>query len=227
MDWKAFWNESPQVRDADFCRQVGRTFRRAAYSERQLEVLVERILFHLSPSSTCTLLDVACGNGLITNRLAPYFTTITAVDFSEPLIETARTHFGRQNIHYLVGDAVELKDVRDRYDRVLVSAALQHFSPAQAARLFQRLKDIVAPGGRIVLGDVADGDRIWNFHSGVAGRCQYALDRLRGRRIIGHWWSPSAIERLAADLGWRMTVHYQPAELPNHYFRYDVVLEVA
>jgi ubiquinone/menaquinone biosynthesis C-methylase UbiE len=225
MEWKAFWNESPQVRDADFCRQVGRTFDQVSYSDREIQLLVDRLLWCLKPSRDKTLLDLACGNGLITGGLAVHFKHITAVDFSHPLIGVARNHFARDNVDYIVGDAITLDGIAGPYDCVLVSAAFQFFDRDQAKRLFQRLRRVLAASGRVVLGDVADGDRMWNFYRGFRGRSRYALDLVRRTPIIGHWWTSSALRRLANETGWTLSIHYQTTDFPNHYFRYDAVLE--
>jgi ubiquinone/menaquinone biosynthesis C-methylase UbiE len=225
MKWKAFWNDSPQVREADSCRQVGRTVRGAAYSERQIEVLVARLLAFLEPGPEKTLLDLACGNGLLTRRLATHFRKVTAVDFSKPLIEVAKSQFGQDNVEYVIGDVIDLDVGSNRYDCVLVSAALQFLNPRQARRLFRQLRIVVTDGGRIVLGDVADRDRIWSFYRGLSGRLRYGVEVIRQRPTIGHWWSPSALRRLAHEEGWTISIHYQNAEHPNHYFRYDAVLE--
>ena len=226
VDWKAFWNESAQVRDADFRRQIGRTFQGEPYSDRQLDDLLGVIASYLRPSPELTLLELACGNGLLTSRLAPSFKRITAVDFSRPLIETANRHFKADNITYQLADVSELDGVRGAYDRVLMSAALQHLSPAQADRMFARLTGLVRPGGRIVLTDVADRDRIWHFYRGIAGRARYFLDRARGRALVGHWWAPAALLRLAQQRGWSLSVHYPTSDNPNYYFRFDAVLRV-
>jgi hypothetical protein len=58
----------------------------------------------------------------------------------------------------------------------------------------------------------------------LTGRWRYGVDALRRRPIIGHWWRPSALTRIAREVGWDVSIHYQPADLPNSYFRYDAVL---
>jgi 2-polyprenyl-3-methyl-5-hydroxy-6-metoxy-1,4-benzoquinol methylase len=224
MDWKAFWNDSAQVRDPDFHRQVGRTLRGVAYSDREMAVTVDRLLAYLQPAPGKTLLDIACGNGLITSRLATHFAHATGIDFSQPLIAVAQTHFRPGNVDYLVGDASELPELPRKYDCVLVSAALQHFDGEQARRMLRRVQAVIKPGARIVLSDVADGDRIWNFYRGFAGRLRYAAHVLQQRPVIGHWWKPATLLEIADEFGWLLSIHYQTHDNPNHYFRYDAVL---
>ena len=226
MDWKAFWNDSTQVRDADFCRQVGRTLNRAPYSERELESLVSRIATSLDASQEKSLLDLACGNGLVTSRLASHFRKVTAVDFSVALLSTAKEHFWRDNIEYVLGDARQLDMLTGQYDCVLLSAALQHFNADEVDRLLQQLKGFVRPSGRCLLGDVPDRERIWNFYRGVGGRFKYVFDLIKDEPVIGSWWRPSTLRQLANANGWTVSISYQPVDCPNHYFRYDAVLEL-
>jgi len=225
MNWRSFWNDSAQVTDADFCRQVGRTFNRVPYSEQQIDVLVARLLELLEAAPDKKLLDLACGNGLVTSRLAPHFREVTAVDFSARLINSAKNHFAQENVTYVIGDAADLDGIVGSYECVLMSAALQFFDMGQARRLLRKLASIVAADGRIVLGDVADRDRLWNFYRGYAGRVRYAIELVTRKPIIGHWWRPSALRGLAREEGWTASIRYQDAACPNHYFRYDAVLE--
>jgi 2-polyprenyl-3-methyl-5-hydroxy-6-metoxy-1,4-benzoquinol methylase len=224
MNWKAFWNDSPQVRQADFCRQVGRTFRKAPYTDKELDTLVARILTILQASPDKTLLDLACGNGLVTSRLASHFQNVTAVDFSRVLIETAKAHFQRDNIDYVLGDARQLA-VDGKFDCILISAAIQHFTHAEAALLLERLKASLRNGGRLMIGDVPDRDRIWSFYRGVRGRLRYAFDLIRRKPVIGSWWRPSTLGELSAANGWTFSMIPQTTECPNHYFRYDALLQ--
>jgi len=224
MDWERFWNESPQVRAADFSRQVGRTLNGVAYSAQALDLTTTRLLGLLAPEPESTLLDVCCGNGMLTSRLAPQFARVTAVDYSGPLIETAQASFARGNVDYLIDDARSLHRVSGRYDRALVSAAFQFFDESEAERTLRRLGQLVDDGGRVVLGDVADRDRRFRFYRGVRGRARLALELVRRRPTIGRWWQPQQLMALADRAGWDATIHYQPKELPNHYFRFDAVL---
>ena len=92
--------------------------------------------------------------------------------------------------------------------------------------MFRRLATHLRPGARVVLSDVADGDRVWNFYRGVAGRWRYTVGVITRRPIIGYWWKPSELLDIALEMGWSLSIRYQSPELPNHYFRYDAILQV-
>lgn len=226
MDWKEYWNR-PGISALDAFKQVGRTFQQKNYSETTVEILVNRLATLLRPSPDQALLELACGNGMITSRLAPLFQRVTAVDFSQELLAVARNQFAGHNIEYVYADATDLAFVQDHYDSVLVNFAFQYFTPHQARQTFKQLKRVVKPHGRIVLGDVADGDRMWKFYRGFRGRSRYAFDQVRRRPIIGHWWTPAALSEIADEMGWELSIFYQPRGLPNYYFRYDAVLELS
>src|SRR5262249_34897341 len=149
--------------------------------------LVERALSLLDAGPNKRLLDVGCGNGMITSRLAPYFRDVTAIDFSTPLIRAALETCACPNVEYLEQDALALENLRGPYDSIMMLVAFQYFTPSLADRLFKQLVRLLSQSGQILLGDVPDGDRIWNFYRGVRGRMRYAWGQLRQRPVIGHW----------------------------------------
>lgn len=226
MDWKNYWNDSSQVRDRDFFRQVGRTLRKVPYSERESQQLVDGLISRLPRVPGGAILDIACGNGMITKRLASHFGRVVGVDYSAPLIDVAKTHFASDNVEYILADALEFTPSTASYDGIVICFALQYFSPAQMRAMLGRLKAGLKPGGQIALAEVPDGDRKWNFYRGFRGRCRYFFDQLRGRPIIGHWWKPSELHKIVSEAGMLLSIEYQATDCPNHYFRYDAVLKL-
>ena len=225
MEWEERWNRADMVKATDSCEQVGRTLNGKNYSAEQISILTNRIRDLLQASPEKVLLDLACGNGMMTYRIAPHFKSVKAIDFSAPLIQTARDKFARGNIEYLVGNAIELDSVREKYDCILVYFAFQYFNPDQARKMFAHFKRLLKPDGRILLGEVADGDRVWNFYPGLKGRGRFYFDLLRGEPTIGHWWKPLDLLKLVEEMGWALTISYQKSDLPAHYFRYDAIIE--
>jgi 2-polyprenyl-3-methyl-5-hydroxy-6-metoxy-1,4-benzoquinol methylase len=111
------------------------------------------ILRLLAPQPGQHILDVACGNGLISRRLAKMGASVTAFDFSSNLIDFARQ---RTNpalaVNYYVLDATEPTDLESlahlQFDSALCNMAL--FDIANIEPLFRILPRILKPGGVFV-----------------------------------------------------------------------------
>jgi 2-polyprenyl-3-methyl-5-hydroxy-6-metoxy-1,4-benzoquinol methylase len=99
------------------------------------------------------VLDVACGNGLTSRRMAARGAQVVAVDFSKQMIERARSHnTDIAVIDYRILDATnydELVALRERsFDAALCNMAL--FDMAEIGPLMRSLATVIRPGGRFV-----------------------------------------------------------------------------
>ena len=109
-------------------------------------------LLDLKPNSH--ILDIACGNGLTTRRLAELGAQVTAFDFSSNLIEKAkvRTANYASSIAYHVIDAANESQLfslgKHKYDSALSNMAL--FDMADIETLFQVLPKLLKPNGTFV-----------------------------------------------------------------------------
>jgi 2-polyprenyl-3-methyl-5-hydroxy-6-metoxy-1,4-benzoquinol methylase len=116
----------------------------------------ERLL-ELQPGER--VLDIACGNGLTSRRLAAMGAEVVAFDFAEEMltlarrrtVETARTE-GAGRIIYHVLDATDeaalLALGEGRFDAALCNMAL--FDMAEIDPLMRALSGLLRPGGRFV-----------------------------------------------------------------------------
>jgi len=97
------------------------------------------------------ILDVACGNGLFSRRLAAIGAEVTAFDFSSELIKLAKK-WDTRNITYYVVDATDepaLVGLGDHtFDSALSNMAL--FDIAEITPLFRTLPHLLKPGGCFV-----------------------------------------------------------------------------
>lgn len=111
------------------------------------------ILGLLDPQPGQRIFDAACGNGILSRRLAKLGAVVTAFDFSSNLIEFARQRTPTDlPIDYYVLDATEPNDLEAlahlRFDSVLCNMAL--FDIANIEPLFGLLPRILKPGGIFV-----------------------------------------------------------------------------
>ena len=98
-------------------------------------------------------LDIACGNGLTSRRLAALGVEVTAFDFSSNLIEKAKSRANPDpGIEYRVIDATNEQQLlalgEDPFDAALSNMAL--FDMADLEPLFRVLPGLLKPGGAFV-----------------------------------------------------------------------------
>lgn len=107
----------------------------------------------LEPQPGQHILDIACGNGLTSRRLAALGVQVTAFDFSANLIERAKTRENpNSSITYQIIDATSEKELltlgKETFDSALSNMAL--FDMADIETLFRMLPRLLKPNGIFV-----------------------------------------------------------------------------
>jgi 2-polyprenyl-3-methyl-5-hydroxy-6-metoxy-1,4-benzoquinol methylase len=123
----------------------------------------------LRPLPQHSLLEIGCGPG---NLLIPLsFRVRTAVGIDHPdLIEAAKSRCESENMRFLAGRFPETA-IDDKFDRILIYSVLQCVTDfAEAARFLDAAAALLAPGGRMVVGDLPNADRKSRFQNSEAGQ---------------------------------------------------------
>lgn len=119
-----------------------------------------------------TVLDVACGPGLVACEFAPLASHVTGIDITEAMIEKARALGGEKNlgnVEWVCGNASPLPFTDGSYSLVITRYSFHHFlDPEKALREMIR---VCSPGGRVMVADVCVGEE----HSEVYD----AMEKLR------------------------------------------------
>jgi len=103
-----------------------------------------------------TVLDVACGPGLVVCALAAVVRHATGIDVTPAMIERAlalAAEKSLRNVTWQVGDVLPLPYPDGAFSLVVSRFAFHHFSEPRA--VLAEMKRVCAPGGRVVLVDVA------------------------------------------------------------------------
>ncbi len=143
--------------------------------------------------------DLGCGTGRHAALLAPHYRQVLAVDVSAPMLELATARRGLANITYQQRDLRQVRADRDGvFDLVCSAYALHHLHDLDQA--LRRIRELVAPGGRVVLIDnVAPTPAVpRRWFIGEAART-LAADLARRRRPPGEAWE---LFRLNTDPAW-------------------------
>jgi amino acid adenylation domain-containing protein/thioester reductase-like protein len=131
---------------------------------------VDRIL-DLKPRK---LLEIGCGTGLLLFRVAPHCDRYLGTDISTEaikyignVIEQSDLDLGRVSLLQTAADAIKTAQT-DRFDTVVINSVIQYFpSIDYLVQILENAVDLVAPGGRIFIGDVRNLQLLAAFHSSI------------------------------------------------------------
>lgn len=168
---------------------------------------VARALDEFQPKGR--VLELACGTGLWTQRLARVAEHVTAVDAAPEVLAINRERLGPAPVEYVQADLFSWRP-RERYDVVFFSFWLSHVPPERFDEFWSNVRASLAPGGRVFF-----IDSLYNEAStALDHRLEHpasttALRRLKdGRefRIVKVFYPPAELESRLNDRGWSVTV---------------------
>ncbi len=149
----------------------------------------DSFLLSLVPAGAVSVLDVGCGLGRLTVKLAIANREVTGVDLSPKMIARVRKQ-GRAT--FLCGDFLDRDFTAQQFDCV-ISAATLHDMPEDV--VVPRMAELLRPGGRLVIHDIRSdaglGERILtNFAlAQVAALRLLRTGRLRSPRAVREAWA--------------------------------------
>ena len=133
------------------------------------DLIIKTILDNANVEEGDTVLDVACGTGV----MVPYYLDRgahpTGIDLSKKMIEIAKKKFN--NVEFIWGDVEELND--RKFDRVVVYNAFPHFIDPEA--LVKHLATLLNKDGTLTIAHGMSRERINHHHEGVASSISNGL----------------------------------------------------
>ncbi|MFO0944847.1 MAG: methyltransferase domain-containing protein [Planctomycetota bacterium] len=145
------------------------------------------------PMRMTSALEVGCGTGGFTRRLAERFDHVTGIDLSPRMIEFAK---GRstvlKNIDYQVADILEYPMKPEQFDCIASIATLHHLSLPE---ILPRLKSSLRQGGILLILDLYRAEGLWQQGTAAAAFPANLLLRLMHRGEL----RPAAEVRAAWD----------------------------
>lgn len=103
------------------------------------------------------VLELACGTGAWTARLAGRARSVTALDASPEALELARARVADRTVSFAQADLFTWRPER-RYDTVFFAFWLSHVPPARLDAFWDAVGQAVAPGGAVVFFDTGRGE---------------------------------------------------------------------
>lgn len=175
---KAFWQRTARLY-APFMKSAA-----PLYDE-----IARRCRPYLAPD--LSVLELACGSGQLTFRLAGSVRRWEATDFSEKMVAESKKRAGPPGLRFAVRDATALPYAAGSFGAVLVANAL-HIMPEPGKALAEIFR-VLKPGG-ILLAPTF----VWSGND--EHRFRTALMNLAGFRVL-HRWDARAFEEFVAQRG--------------------------
>lgn len=127
---------------------------------------IDRILNAAGVQPGCSVLDVACGTGvLFEDYLARSAYQVTGVDISPQMIRIARRKYPQSHITVICAD-VEETLFPATFDSCVVYNALPHFPDPE--RLIAHLSRFICTGGRLCIAHAMSREALTRHHAGRA-----------------------------------------------------------
>ena len=159
-------------------------------------------------------LELACGTGLFTRRLAPRIARVTAIDASREVLAINRARVVADNVRYVEADLFEWQP-RERYDVVFFSFWLSHVPEERFAAFWETVAAALAPGGAAYLIDSAfeptSTAKNHELPGRTAGMVTRKLNDGREFRIVKVFWEPQALAARLETLGWSASLAQTPS----------------
>ena len=227
MKWKEHWDTYPNKFAKDeFLKQVGKTVQGQPITTVQLDILLSGLIQKLDLNQDDLVLDLCCGNGLITSAVAKECRSVIGIDFSRALIDIARKYHGDINTSYLNLSVLDITSenmqISQPFTKIYMYEALQYFQEDQLAQLLKILLAFSSEEVIILFASVPDESRLWEFYNTFERRCEYDLRKTNGIEAIGTWWKKEMILKVCGFYGLQCKFFRQPQSLHTAHYRFDV-----
>jgi 2-polyprenyl-3-methyl-5-hydroxy-6-metoxy-1,4-benzoquinol methylase len=190
---------------ADYYRQRANEYDATAYGDvESARPRIARIVTEMSPAGS--VLEIACGTGLWTEALAPFATTLTAIDAAAEAVAIARDRVTAGNVTFEVAD-VFTWSTPERFDVVFFSAWLSHVPHSRFAQFWDLLRGLLADGGRVLFLDEHVDERAKeSYLPGEDEMVERRLEDGSAYRIVKNFIDPEPMTMRLRELGWDCTI---------------------
>lgn len=142
-----------------------------------------------------TVLELACGTGLLSVRLPGSVKLFEATDFSEEMIRQAKAKTCSSRLHFSVQDATNLPYAPETFDAVIISNAL-HIMPSPEKALSE-IKRVLKQDGILIA-------PTFTAAGSMLGRFRIRIMELSGFKVF-HKWTPEEYIKFFESHGFTVT----------------------
>jgi trans-aconitate methyltransferase len=186
--------------------------------------LTSTVIAWLDPQPHENILDIGCGDGVLTARIKEQCAFVTGVDVSSNLIEAARGSYGTiPNLIWEVQDCRYFEKSptarTGHYDKVFSNAALHWIlrEPSTRKSVFHGAYNVLKPGGTFVF-EMGGAGNVPEVHAALLAAVVHQGLSIQQARSACPWFFPSEelAKQMLEEAGFRLEssqLEYRPTEL--------------
>jgi 2-polyprenyl-3-methyl-5-hydroxy-6-metoxy-1,4-benzoquinol methylase len=157
------------------------------------------------------VLELACGTGIWTERLAHTARRLLAVDASAEMLEINRARVGAVNVEYTQADLFEWTPPAGSFDVCFFGFWLSHVPERRFAGFWKTVRSALRPGARVFFLDSARTVRSTAADHVLPEADEETMTRKlndgRSFRIVKRFYAPQDLRDRLTELGWSSQVH--------------------
>lgn len=142
-----------------------------------------------------TVLELACGTGLLSVRLAGSVKLLEATDFSEEMIRQAKAKTHSSRLRFSAQDATSLPYAEETFDAAVISNAL-HIMP-EPEKALAEIRRVLKPGTILIA-------PTFTASGSISGRMRIRFMELSGFKVY-HKWTPQEYLDFLKENGFEIT----------------------
>jgi cyclopropane fatty-acyl-phospholipid synthase-like methyltransferase len=222
----SFYKEYPKTCDPkDFWSQVKRTVNGKPVSAKQIRMIVTAVRNGLQLEYSDTLLDLCCGNGALTDLLFNYCRGGVGVDFSEYLINVAKSNFELHpyKIYKLcdITDFLRNTSAPTRFTKILCYGSFAYLDTKRAKELLSLCNERFPSASTLFIGNLPDKSQLNAFY--VKNDYTPGIED-EPDSPIGKWRTKEEFQVLAENVGWDIQFRTMPKTFYASKYRFDAIL---
>ncbi len=225
VDWREYWEKRAGAIDSDLILV------RDEISQKEFDYLAESIVNKLKLEAPDRVLDLGCGNGIITRIISHRVKMVAGVDFSFQMLQRAGKKQKKEL--YLAGNAVRLPLKENLFDKCLCFGMLHYLDSEKTTMLIDELRRVCKPGAIMVLGDIPDKDKRFKFllksllkKGGISRLFRIGKNFLKGEKDTADWawYQKKELLNIFSSRGLKAAIIPREKDLLENDFRYEVVI---
>lgn len=223
--WLKHFDSNVSESPTNLLKQVGKTVNGVEVDKQQIGFIVDAICDGLSLDNKSKVVDLCCGNGLLTVKIADKCNSVIGVDYSSLLIKTANKFNKNNKINYINSDVTTLDPVVfQECDAVYMYEGLQHITKDNLSKVMELIS--VNPNiNKFFIGGVPDKSLIEKYYNTDEKMEYYQTCENNGTPHLGKWWDKSEIKNIGKEFGFNLKIKDQNEKLYSSYYRFDCLLE--